>query len=510
MFNFSSAVLCAIFTLLAMNYGFSEEKFPEIQKLNLNFKKDQDPFVISSADSAAIVSPPAKTVFSGSELMVEVVPKCKVDSMKITIIHSGKPADTLGTFYKPPYCKLWNYDTIPDQDQLHLQFGYVIYHPSGKRIICPPMPNRWVIDRDKKHSRKKYRAKQIINPEKITLDGNLDDWNKIPHVNIGSKGFLKMQWTNYHFFIAAQVFDSTISYADFLELHFDLDNDKKSFSDINHRSIRFGPLTRSTAFAMDLSDPKLMPNDSIGVLLNNEMVWRRNVVDNSYIIEASIPVSLLSQMGYLNPSFGFDISIMDTDKNNVSKNYISWSESAIESNRYNPTQWGTAVLNQTMFPLKLVPIFFGAVFLVTLLVLYIIILRHNYKQKKIISSVKQDYTDFFKTVLETVNGKITDPALTSQVIATELNSTPEAVTNAFIAEMECEFDHYVKFQRIQEAKKMLRSTEISLNEIAEKSGFETIERLNESFETICHTTPELFRERIIEAAREAEENDDDD
>jgi|LSQX01.3.fsa_nt_gb transcriptional regulator GlxA family with amidase domain len=74
--------------------------------------------------------------------------------------------------------------------------------------------------------------------------------------------------------------------------------------------------------------------------------------------------------------------------------------------------------------------------------------------------------------------------------------------------MECRFEHYIKFQRIQKAKEMLRSSEMSFEEIAEKAGFESVKILNKSFESITHTTPELFRERILEAAREAEEDED--
>ncbi|NLW33287.1 MAG: helix-turn-helix domain-containing protein [Fibrobacter sp.] len=486
----------------------SEQKVPVLQKLNLTSKKTEDSTILITSDSAVFLSPPFKKVFSGRDLKVEIEPQCKVDSLKLTVLYSGKITDTLGTFHAPPYCATWRYDTIPDQDQLHLQFGYVIFHPSGKKIICPPMPNRWVIDRDKRNSRKKYQIKQILNPGKIEIDGQLNEWENVSTIYIGSKGMLKMQWTNYHFFVGAHVFDTTISYADFLELHFDLDRERKSFSDINQRSIRFGPQTRSTTFAMDLSDSSFMPDDSINVLLNNEMKWRRNIVKDGYIIEASIPVTLLSEMGYLNPNFGFDVSIMDSDEKNGSKHYVSWSGSAIESNRYNPSQWGTAVLKQTMFPLKLILTISGMIILITGLILTIIISKHNLQAKKRESAQKKEYSELFKTILDAVQKRITDPSLSPQKIASILNIKPDTITDTFLKEMDCRFEHYIKFQKIQKAKEMLRSTEMSFEEIAEKAGFQSVKILNESFESITHTTPELFRERILEAAREAEEDED--
>ncbi len=494
-------ILLLCITVLKVN---SEQKMPVLQTLTKASQKDSTVNLseLITPDSAYIAAPSVRSVLSGEIVDVEIVPRCAVDSVMILVRHSENRIDSLGVVRRAPYKLKWDPSNCPDQDQIHLQFGYILYKDQDRKIICPPMPHRWVLDRDKRLSRKKVNCRQTTTPEKIKIDGDLSDWKNVREIRIGSEGTFRILWSNSHILFAAHVKDSSVTYSDFLELHFDLHNDKSHFSGINHRSIRFGPKTRSNSFTVDLTKDGFILSDSINVLLSREMKWARSFIDG-YTIEASIPFFCLSDLQFPNMKFGFDVSILNSD-NDGTRRFTSWSGSTF-SNRYNPSQWGTIRLKQAFpllkFLLALSAIITGAIiaFVITILIKQC---RDDYKYEEL---ENKGTSELMSSILESMRRMISNSELDLEVFSKKTGIDREKIESEIQAETGCDFTSLLTFERIRSVKELLRDTDIPFEEIAAKAGFTDLDNMRTTFEQITCTTPEKYRERIKEEENSEEE-----
>lgn len=460
-----------------------------------------------TADSAKIINPPIRSIISVDTIPIEIVPLCPVDSITILVRYSGKKTDTLGTFSHPPYRATWNCQNIPDQDQMNLQPGYILFHKSGLKIISPPLAHRWVLDRRVGISKKKYRSYQKDAPDTSSIDGDIEEWKNIGAAKIGDIGYYKVFWCGKNIFLAARIFDSSVTYKDFIELHFDLYNNKNSFAGINHRSIRFGPKLRSNCFTVNLTDSGFVLADSVNVLISREMRWARKIYPDGYSIEVSLPIFVLSDLQYPPKMIGFDISVIDVDEHNNEESYVSWSGSEI-TNRYNPSQWGNLVLEQAMFPLRMAVVSGLALFFILLSILIGFQLVQYYKNRKIEQSSQKEYSGFMNSVLECLQNSLSDPQLSPSTIASSLSCTTEEIIGSIQKEAECTFEQFVCFHKIKLARALLRETDHSLEKIAEMAGFRNVEDFSRFFTEATKSTPEKYRQvKREESELESEEDE---
>ncbi len=486
-----------------------KQSLPTLQMLTRSDKVDSnaskaDSSVKTTADSAKIISPVIRSIISTDSLPVEILPLCPVDSISVLVRYSGKKTDTLGTFSKPPYRAVWNCKEIPDQDQIHLQPGYVLFHESGLKIISPPLAHRWVLDREKRVSRKKYHSYQKNAPDTSSIDGVIDEWKAIRAVKVGNTGTFKAFWSGKNIFLAARIYDSSVTFKDYVEFHFDVYNNKNAFAGINHRSIRFGPKLRSNCFTVNLTDSGFTLADSVNVLISREMRWAKKIYPDGYSIEVSLPIFLLSDLQYPPKIIGFDISVINVDDNSNIESFTSWSGTEA-SNRYNPSQWGNMVLEQAMYPLRIALLLGVVIFSILLFTLIGIQLIQFQKTRNIEQMDQRGYSESMNNILEFLKNSLSDPHLSPLTVARALSCTSEEIINRIQTEADCTFEQFVNFHKIKLARNLLRETDYSLDKIAELTGFKGPDDFNRFFTEATKVAPEKYRQRKREEL-ESEEN----
>ena len=216
------------------------DKLPDLQRLVRSPDTIKiDSSIIFTSDSAYFNLPVAREVLNGTTTPVYLVPRCSVDSVVIYVRHSYSRCDTLARLHRPPYRIEWNYAALPDQDQIHLQFGYKMFRPEGRIIISKALPHRWVIDRTTKKSRRTYHCRQVVKPDTPVIDGRLEEWKHVRRGRIGDRGRFAIRWTSALLYFAAEVRSGDIGPSDIIELHLDPLRSRTSFASEAHRSTRF-------------------------------------------------------------------------------------------------------------------------------------------------------------------------------------------------------------------------------------------------------------------------------
>ncbi len=479
-------------------YAQTIPSLPPLQLLTRSEKADSnylktDSTQKTTADSAMIISPPIRSIISADSIPVEIVPRCPVDSITLMVRYSGKKIDTLGTFTGPPYRAVWNCENIPDQDQINLQPGYVLFHKSGLKIISPPLAHRWVLDRKMEISKKKYRSFQKDAPDTSSIDGCIEEWENIRTTKIGDTGHFKVFWSGKNIFLAARIYDSSVTYRDFVEFHFDLYNNKKSFAGINHRSIRFGPKLRSNCFTVNLTDSGFILADSVNVLISQEIRWAKKIYSDGYTIEVSLPVFVLSDLQYPPKTIGFDISVINVDEHSNEEFFTSWAGSEI-TNRYNPSQWGNLVLEQAMYPLRIAILSGLFLFSIIIFILTGIQLVQYHRNRKIERTHQKEYSEFMNSLVESLQMSLSDPQLSPSTIASSLSCPTEEIITCIQKEAECTFEQFVSFHKIKLARALLRDTNENMEEIANRTGFRNLEDFNRFFIEETRSTPKKYRQ----------------
>lgn len=468
--------------------------------------KSDDKLKITS-DSAKIITPQIRSVISENFVPIEILPRCAVDSVTILVRYSGKKIDTLSTYSCPPYKAVWSCEKVPDQDQIHLQVGYILFLKSGLKIISPPLAHRWVLDRKKEISRKKYHSYQNDAPDTSSIDGVIDNWKGARTSKIGNTGNFKVLWTGSHIFLAARIFDSSVTYKDFVEFHFDLHNNKSEFAGINHRSIRFGPKLRSNCFTAELTDSGFILADSVNVLLSREMRWAKKIYSDGYSIEVSLPIFVLSDLQYPGKIIGFDVSVIDVDEGSENEAFTSWAGTE-QTNRYNPSQWGNLVLVQAMYPIRLAFIIGAILFSITIVTIITTQIFQYYKSRKFEQAEQTEYSDIMEQIIFCTKQKIADPKLSSSEVAIAISSTTDEVNDRIIKEAGCTFEQFVNIQKVKLSRALLRETDYTLDKIAEMTGFKSAAEFNSFFTDATHSDPQKYRERKKQEAELEKENGD--
>jgi hypothetical protein len=370
---------------------------------------------ITSGDSAVIISPKHYSILNHGSVEYTIKPVCDVTGVVLLVHYYPAKTDTISYLTEAPFTALWNYSLLPDQDQLHLQFGYILYHVNGDTIISTPQPHHWIIDRNIQRSKKRYTCKQAKANEEFSIDGKLDEWDRFAYARFPSGGGFTCSWTGADFFLAVEVHDPSVTSSDRVEVSFDLTRSRTQFLNSNHRIISFGPKRRSFTWAVAMTDTGYTQVDSIIIRIDEEMEWRSSLTSYGYSIEARIPFCILSALQFPNKYFGFDISVIDVNKVNPNEQQVyTWSGSE-PSGRHNPNEWGTIVLRQLFLPLKIILTLSLLFVALLLLAMIYLILYKKHKDLYYEKLEKKELSPMLKEIMNIIEYNLTSAPIISQV-----------------------------------------------------------------------------------------------
>lgn len=460
---------------------------------------------IVSSDSAVIINPKHYSILNQDEVEYTVKPLCNVTGAVLLIHYYPSKTDTISHVTKAPFSTLWNNSHLPDQDQLHLQFGYVLYHINGDTIVSAPQPHHWIIDRTKHRSKKRYTCKQVKPEELFHIDGKLDEWDRFPLAPFPSGGGFKCSWNGADFFLAIEIYDPFITFSDRIEVSFDLIRSRTQFLNINHRIISFGPKSRSFSWVVDMSDSGYTQVDSVIIRIDEEMEWRSRLTGYGYTVEARIPFCVLSKLQFPNKTFGFDISVIDVQNINQKEPTVYVWSGAEPSGRHNPNEWGTIVLRQLFLPLK-ITLAFSLFFVVLLLVVMVyLILYKKHKDLYFEKLLKKELSPELKEILQSVEYNIGKPDLSPEYIANKHGLTLFELEKIFKQELNTTCIKIITLSRIKNAKTYLTESGKDIKDVATAIGFTDIATFIKTFKDHAGVTPEDWKRYRLEDTREGDE-----
>ncbi|MCX7725418.1 MAG: helix-turn-helix domain-containing protein [Chitinispirillaceae bacterium] len=451
--------------------------------------------IINTNDSAYFKEPKIREILYKGVATVELVPLCNVDSIYLYVNHSGGRVDTIARLFSSPYKTQWHYTSLPDQDQVHLQFGYIIFHPTGKSIASKPLPHRWVIDRNRKKSKNKYHCKQLLPPDSICIDGKLDEWKHIKRKKIDKGGFFALQWDGLYLYFAADIRSYKVISSDFVELHLDSYFTRESFADERCRSIRFSPKGRTFCIVSSKKDSiNYSQNDSITVLLLEGIKSRITLGDSGYVVEAAIPFYALSSLDFPKQKIGMDISVMYSDSSNL---FYGWTNKNRFS-RYNPSEWGILVLHQAFFAVRFFLMIASIILGLVIILIGSTMVIHFFRTQKYEKEERKGGSDEFLAIEEAIEKMISEPQLTPAKISKEIGLSEDVICKVIKDETDSTFEQFVTNKRVSIAKKKLWDLSISFEEIAKECGFTSQDNMKEIFLSLLKTSPDDFRKRVKE------------
>jgi len=466
---------------------------------------------ITTADSARIISPVMRSVLTADSVVyeIEVTSKNKADSVALWVRHSQRDADTLGVFTSPPYKTVWRTDSLADQDQIHLQFGYTLFYSDTLIITSPPTPHRWVLERGQRDASKKiYQIKETTIPDNFPIDCNLSKWSNVRGEQIGDIANFKLLWSKYKMFFIAEVRTDSVARDDFVELHLDLYRDRASFSGINHRSIRFGPRSRSFSFVVDLDDNSFMINDSVNALIAKEMEWKHVINENGYIIEVMIPFIALSDKEFPPSRFGLDVSVMSTERSGK-RVFHSWS-GVDQFSRYSPKNWGTAQIRQAWFALKIVFLSLLALMIFTLILTALHTILHKRKTGKYEKEESVGESPLTEAIINCIEERLSNEKFCMEDLLKTIEGSEEEIINAIKQDLHCDFQHLLLFRRIKHSQRLMRNPDFDIEKISAMSGFCDVKQFTEQYMIQMKVDPQISRDAMLKQIMEEMEEEDDD
>lgn len=90
--------------------------------------------------------------------------------------------------------------------------------------------------------------------------------------------------------------------------------------------------------------------------------------------------------------------------------------------------------------------------------------------------------------------------LTLEAMAGQLQASPVYLSRLFKQELGESFGTYLTQIRIRRAAQLLHSTELSINEVAEQSGYETQHYFSTAFKKHTGVSPLQFRKGVLPGA----------
>jgi AraC family transcriptional activator FtrA len=108
-----------------------------------------------------------------------------------------------------------------------------------------------------------------------------------------------------------------------------------------------------------------------------------------------------------------------------------------------------------------------------------------------------DSSDFFADTITWVQEHLNEP-ITVEDLAERSAMSPRTFARRFLSAMGCSPYQWLLRQRVQLARRLLESTDLSIEMVAEKCGFQTASNLRKHFGRVVHTSPKAYREAFMD------------
>lgn len=125
-----------------------------------------------------------------------------------------------------------------------------------------------------------------------------------------------------------------------------------------------------------------------------------------------------------------------------------------------------------------------------------VLTAHIMPQLKLYFSNKSTFENDTQAVLNYVNQHFTEKISLSQT-SHELGISTANLSQIFSSVIGCSFMSHVNSLRIAHAKRLLRSSSYSINEICTMSGFQSKRTFFRNFQKMCGQTPAQFRKKAL-------------
>lgn len=462
---------------------------------------------IYSRDSARIISPKHYSILNDTLVTYTIEPNCAVEHVILYVSYFPKKTDTLARLSNAPYTVVWNNKNISDQDQFHLQFGYILFHTSGDTIISLPEPHHWIINRDKNKSKKRYVCKEAPSSEAFIIDGKLDDWVTYPRINIPFGGSIRCSWTSIDFFIGIEVYDPFVTKYDKVEISFDMADKRQEFVSVGQRILSYSPLARSFPWALSVNDTSVHILDSLVVRINEEMEWSTLSTMYGYTIESRIPLCVLYDLSFPLKSWGFDVTVINKDDKNQNKPSIYTWSGAEPGARHTPAEWGTITLSQQFLPLKFILLIFLFTICIIIILILFLLLYQKQKNSYYEKLENQPRSDEIEKIFHIIENNITHKDCSPEMIANKYGCTTSNLEILLANKLNSKCQMIITSVRIKKAKQLLVETDQDISEIADSVGYKEEKVFEKTFKAFSGVYPLEWRENRRDDECENEEDD---
>lgn len=102
-------------------------------------------------------------------------------------------------------------------------------------------------------------------------------------------------------------------------------------------------------------------------------------------------------------------------------------------------------------------------------------------------------TDLVTAIKACVQRNLSSPDLNRNMIADEIHMNMDYMSHQFHKKAGISLSNYIIEERMREAKKLLVTTEYSLQQISDKTGFSNISYFHRQFKKACGVTPQQYR-----------------
>ncbi|WP_308638208.1 AraC family transcriptional regulator [Paenibacillus silvisoli] len=93
-----------------------------------------------------------------------------------------------------------------------------------------------------------------------------------------------------------------------------------------------------------------------------------------------------------------------------------------------------------------------------------------------------------------ITDNLSDDDLSLDKVAAQINLSPRHLSRLFSSGVHESYTDYVRKQRVRRAAELLRYSELSIKEIAERTGFGSVHYFARTFRALMHITPARFRD----------------
>jgi AraC-like DNA-binding protein len=206
-----------------------------------------------------------------------------------------------------------------------------------------------------------------------------------------------------------------------------------------------------------------------------------------YVIEAAIPWQSLGIKPHNNREIGFEAYLTDREEADGPRIISSWS--CIPNNHENPSEWGTLVLRENVWPYYLFTVI--GLLLAVASGFGIFLYRKSAGKRQAISQSRQQ--QICGEAEEYIRKNFKNQALNRDLVAESLNLNSSYFGAIFKKHTGRTLPEYINQLRIEEAVKLLADTGRTVTDIAFESGFGSLDHFIRTFKAIKGVTPNEFR-----------------